>query len=444
MASLFECVDDSLAIECWNDDNEEPPLLVTDSSDDEYSDDSLLAEIDSDSDINFPPRSLLSPALSVGEDDGSEPDLEPEPPKPQQVAFVVVGKRKLGTETQFECGRPTKRLNDKTVPYCGLDNDTMYALLHFAVPWQLFHMIAIMFHIDIFKGTRSCMYDCVEYFCGRGMVHKSMMESYGFNVKGYDIAHGKDEDLNSPRGWITALLWCLRIHTEGLAWLGTVCSSWVCVCRASTRRSLANPRGDLRSGSVREGNRHAARSAAIAAICYSRMVTWILEQPLSSLLPCHPALMHIQRRAVELGKRFLRIDTYQGAFAAETLKPTMLLSSNLCIQAMIRPHPGHAVFDTSRTCLKGTSATGRKTYTGNKDELKATQTYSREFGIAVTEMYARRSDYQKHMANTIFNAEYDIDEDPWEDADFDEPLEWLKFVSITGQATRQVKALAAR
>ena len=242
---------------------------------------------------------------------------------------------------------------------------------------QLFHMMAILFTFWGFGDDPSdpCS-DRAEYFCSLGMVHKSLMAK-GWKCLGYDIAHGKDQDLNSAGRWITALLWCLRFASStGLSWLGTVCSSWVCVCRASTRRSIANPRGDTRSGSVRERNRHAARSATIAAICYSRLVTWILEQPLSSLLLQHPAFVHIQRKAVELGMRFIRIETYQGPFGADTLKPTMLASSDLCIQAMRRPHPGHAAFDPSNTCLKGTTADGRKTYTGNKDELKATQTHS--------------------------------------------------------------------
>ena len=298
-------------------------------------------------------------------------------------------------------------------------------------------MIAIMFHVnmgfDCIAGAGECMVDCVEYFCGLGMVHKNLEARFGLKVRGYDIAHGKFEDLNSPAGWICALLWCLRIIAiDGLGWLGTVCSSWVCVCRASTRRSLANPRGDLRSGSVREGNRHAARSATIAAICYARMVTWILEQPLSSLLPCHPAFVHVQRKALELGRRFVRIDTYQGAFAAGTLKPTMLVSSSTCIQAMVRPHPGHSALGPSRSCTTGTDATGRKTFTGNKDELKATQTYSREFGIAVAEAFCHRNctDYPHvPLADYIADSRADLDEDPWEDADFDEPLQWLKLMS---------------
>ena len=182
----------------------------------------------------------------------------------------------------------------------------------------------------------------------------------------------------------------------------------------------------MRSGSVREGNRHAARSAAIAAICYSRLVTWILEQPLSSLLLHHPAFVHVQRKAVELGMRFVRIETYQGPFGADTLKPTMLVCSDLCISAMKRQHPGHAAFGPSTSCTKGTSANGRKTYTGNKDELKATQTYSKQFGEAVADMFMNRLDHQQSAQNYITSRADLSDINPWEDADFDEALDWLK------------------
>ena len=354
----------------------------------------------------------------------------------------MLRKRKLGRANQFQkahrtprYGVPHKRLRDKTVPFCGLSDGVMATLLYFCLPIQVFHIIAMMFHEKMLEGDLVNL-DCVEYFCGLGMVHKSLL-ALGFNVRGYDIAHGPDQDLNGNSGWLTALLWCLLIRSgTGLSWLGTVCSSWIAVCRASTRRSIANPRGDLRSGSVREGNRHAARSAIIVAVCYSRLVTWILEQPSSSLLPHHPAFVHLQQKAVDLGMRFLKVETYQGPFGADTLKPTMLLSSDLCIQALRKPHPGHAGAAPSTTCIKGVNAQGRKTFTGSAT-LKATQTYTKEFGEAVATMFSDRLELQKAMPNYIAN---DVPvSDPWEDADLDAAVTYMRcmpLISLRYQATR--------
>lgn len=343
----------------------------------------------------------------------------------ESAVQTAVVRRKLGRARDFVATAPLRRLRDKTVPFCGLPSQHMHALLQFDVPWQLLHMLAILQWVGgILPHDRVTS---VEYFCGPKNVTKAM-ERKGMKSLGYDIAHSPSQDINSPHGWITGLIWCLRTASgNGFSWLGTVCSSWVCVCRASTRRSFGNPRGDLRSGSVREGNRHAARSATIVAICYARLVMWVLEQPLSSLLLHHPAFVHIERKAAELGMRLIRIETYQGCFGADTLKPTMLASSDLAVQAMVRQHPGQHAFAPSDTCRKGTrDSDGRKTDTGNKDTLKGTQTYTEAFGEAVAQMFLERFMFTHNPGNYNISDADISGSDPWEDAESDEPLEWLK------------------
>ena len=124
--------------------------------------------------------------------------------------------------------------------------------------------------------------------------------------------------------------------------------------------------------------------------------------------------------------RFVRIETYQGPFGADTLKPTMLVCSDLCISAMKRPHPGHAAFGPSNFCLKETRPDVRNTYTGSRDEFKATQTYSKQFGEAVADMFCHSSNRQQSSHNCIISRADISDGDRWEDAGFDEPLEWLR------------------
>ena len=166
------------------------------------------------------------PPLTVRSDTSSDDneDAEPSP----HLLDEVLRKRKLGSADQFAglSLQPLKRLRDKTVRYCGLPVHVMVVLLHLCLPWQTFHIIAMMFHEQMLDSDAVNL-DCVEYFCGLGMVHKSLL-ARGYNIRGYDIAHGPDQDLNSSSGWVTALLWCLRIKSgTGLSWLGTVCSSWI-------------------------------------------------------------------------------------------------------------------------------------------------------------------------------------------------------------------------
>ena len=230
---------------------------------------------------------------------------------------------------------------------------------------------------------------CVEYFCGEGAVHKGM-KAYGskrrrkckskYEVRGFDIRNDDVyQDLNTDFGFLSALLWLLRlVDFESLVWFGTVCSSWIWLARGSTRRTLRGPRGNLRAPSVRAGNQMVARTAFLLCVAYAKSVTWVLEQPAKSLMSAHPAIVWMGKRArSQLGLHFWSVHTLMVSFGGHTVKPHQLFGDGAWMANLQRQHPGRmessssSSQDITRTFI---DKQGNKKCSGGKG-LKSTQTY---------------------------------------------------------------------
>ena len=77
-----------------------------------------------------------------------------------------------------------------------------------------------------------------------------------------------------------------RLRGHGLLFAAPVCSSWVWMSRAF--RSKEHPLGDERVECVRQGNLQVARLVLVLLYASFLGCTWIVEQPMSSLMWNHP------------------------------------------------------------------------------------------------------------------------------------------------------------
>ena len=132
-------------------------------------------------------------------------------------------------------------------------------------------------------------------------------------------------------GFLVALLYALKFEKGGLEHWGTVCSSWVWMCRSVSRRTAWNPLGDQSRDFVMAGNIMVSRMCLILLVSCVRNVMYILEQPASSLMIMHPRLVYI----VDIFGGYT-VNTYMGAFGAPTLKPTKLLSNQKWVAELKR------------------------------------------------------------------------------------------------------------
>ena len=329
-------------------------------------------------------------------------------------------------------------LSDRSIPSTGLPTAAVELLRDvFQVPRQLFLILGVLHQSEAYSDTRDLY--LVEYFCGAGAVWRNVQTICGLPTLGYDIAHGPSEDFNSDTiGFITALQWWRRLMACAWIWLGTVCSTWVFMCLASTGRSTTVPRGNTRQSCVREGNRHVGRSALLMSLQYATKRGFMLEQPGTSLMLKSHAMLWIKRCADHIGSHFFVIDTYMGAFASQHLKHTLLCSNRLNVCDLRAPRP--ALVSAQTAVTKFVDKNGRRRCTGNKGELKATQQYTETFGQAVAtamketltpEPYAKFfDDYEQKETLTpteVLPTEDDDDyeEHPWCDVELQPVLEFL-------------------
>ena len=95
------------------------------------------------------------------------------------------------------------------------------------------------------------------------------------------------------RGFLVALQYTMRIMKGGLLFAGLPCSSHVWISRGTSKRSRADPRGDLTVDMTRFGNMFASRFGLICLICIVRSVFWACEQPNTSLAMYLHYLEHV-------------------------------------------------------------------------------------------------------------------------------------------------------
>ena len=85
-----------------------------------------------------------------------------------------------------------------------------------------------------------------------------------------DHADPEFMDFLSAKGYVLALNLACRTAIGGQAVAAPICSSWIWLCRASTKRTLMQPLGNPASLSIRQGNLMVSRLILLLMILMSR------------------------------------------------------------------------------------------------------------------------------------------------------------------------------
>lgn len=94
--------------------------------------------------------------------------------------------------------------------------------------------------------------------------------------------------------------------------------------RSSTGRSAARPLGRPNQECVATANSMVGRVLILLMICQALGAWWLLEQPASSIMHCHPLFQQVLKLP---GLKVRRLYTCMGWFGGPTKKPTHLYSS---------------------------------------------------------------------------------------------------------------------
>ena len=172
-----------------------------------------------------------------------------------------------------------------------------------------------------------------------------------------------------------------RTRPGGLSTWATPCSTWVCMNRGTSERSLHNPLGQVAHASVQAANMVVSRMTLL--IIWSTLfgVQWLLEQPQSSLMAEQPRLHALLKSVTHF-----KIPTCMGAFGSATLKGTTLLGSERWMAQLHRsvsdidPKTREKMKQESKNVSTTTmDATCQKRFTGGP-ALNATQAYTQQYG----------------------------------------------------------------
>ena len=227
----------------------------------------------------------------------------------------------------------------------------------------------------------------LELFCGVAAVTRAFAEA-GLPAMGCDYLKDPDtNDMLSSAGFLHAIAMTLKLDPQaGFLWLATVCSSWVWICRSSSKRSREFPLG-VPCRSNREANCMVARCCLLMVLCIAKGCAWCLEQPSSSLMVCHPAMRWVSSLAGKhVNADWWEASTCMGAFDGDTVKPTTLYGNRYFVLALGRSRRGIKGDSHLVTTLKVDAATGQKSVSGGP-KLKQTQAYPDGFGKAVLDAY---------------------------------------------------------
>ncbi len=229
-------------------------------------------------------------------------------------------------------------------------------------------------------------------------------------------------DFMTDEGIFHAIALARRLKpVTGLQTFATVCSTWVWISRSSTRRSRQNVLGNQWIDNVAKANAMVSRMCLLICFLSARFISWILEQPASSLMVHHPRMRQIKEFSkVESGaglSEFHEVKTSMGAFGAATRKPSKLYSSEKWIAKLERSIPAGFRPDPQ---LQTSTVDAFGGVTGGRD-LQATQAYPDRYGQELLRVWRRhkRTKPSHWPADDESEDSDEFEEDAWHDTNMD-------------------------
>ena len=194
-----------------------------------------------------------------------------------------------------------------------------------------------------------------------------------------EVEYSIKYDVTEAFGFLLLLYQARRLVRHGLAWYAIPCNTWVfmnfaCICerqalvswcivhtmshmcveirsRGSTKRSHFRVRGDTKFRSVRQGNRLARRISYMLHYNFRKGVSYVLENPLSSLLWKYKC---IQKRLRQHNAH--RVVVHLGAYGSYTSKPV------LCSAHLVRALIKHVIVHPTRPCCNTSHSSATRSF----------------------------------------------------------------------------------
>ena len=247
----------------------------------------------------------------------------------------------------------------------------------------------VLSHLSEFEDISRDV-DAVEFMCGKAEISNAAARR-GLVSIGYDKSYSASDinDINSLAGFKRAMQLAMRVRPHGSIWCAPVCSSWTWISRSSTGRSVSCAQGDTDRTRTRQSNFMVVRLALILLVAWLRGVHLFMENPVSSVIQHFSPMREVVQCLLTH-----RVVCHLCSFGADTQKSVAIWSTTPLVSKLYRPK----VPTSKRLCTRdGDSVTGKA------KELKQSQAYPRDFGVAVAAIYCEL--FQKADVNDMLDSE---------------------------------------
>ncbi|CAJ1355720.1 unnamed protein product [Effrenium voratum] len=273
-------------------------------------------------------------------------------------------------------------------------------------------------------------------------------------------------DLLTPSGFALAVSEICRCMPGSLVVIAICCNSFCTTSRHTAGRTVLRPQGNSGYVFVDEGNKLSSRVAAMLYLCAWKKLVWLVEQPDGSFLPRMPRWQTIWTNMEAFSGIF-----YMGAFGGPTPKRHRVWSNSKKLVDALNERAGHMSRDEQQKLASSTQLVtkyvdrnGVKRFQGKRDALRASQTYTKQFGKFLTRvamsLHNDNTPGPKHpcdLPNDLTDFELfekfcvqssgeglDRLGDGWADADLESVVKYLsgcKFLCVPGRWDQVMEAL---
>lgn len=240
-------------------------------------------------------------------------------------------------------------------------------------------------------------FDQVECMSGVGNLSLAMVDSGG-SALALDKVHGDHENILFPAGLRKLMMGIRCLKRRGLLWFAPTCSTWIWLSRKQTERSMEYPWGNECVAGVADANCVKDVVCCLCSFVFATGRVFIIEQPLSSLMPHHPDVQNLLYHT-----NFTTIVTHHSSFSGTSPKPFKLFGVAPYLQQLVRKPPprqrglSNTPSDESLT-YRSRSSSGRHAVYGKKEALVQSQAYTYQFGQAISTLHL---DFMKDNETSI-------------------------------------------
>ena len=230
-----------------------------------------------------------------------------------------------------------------------------------------------------------------EYFAGVRSICRGC-RGEGIPAASYELkeADTDEQNLLSHAGMVWATQLARRlVPRRSVQWWAPVCSTWVSMNLGTSMRTEQRWWGDTHQEEVAQANEMVWKMVCIVLYGLSLGFIFIIEQPASSLMLRHPAMILLKHFcSPKNGGRFRQTSTFLGMFGASTQKQIKPFSNWSRTSRLQRKFKNVGQFDSEGVTRSYVDASGKRKCCGGK-RLKETQAYPDAFGKEVGRLMAQ-------------------------------------------------------